>query len=471
MHLTPSPRLSIAAFGLALLCALPSAQAAVGARVMLQEWSPLTPKQQPLRVLVNDPRVVSDQLQKAWTSARPLVCQGLVAAMAKAVASRGQQLRDVKCQLDETVAFSVANAGANALSASFAIGGYVEATTTTPTPIGSYGDPRFSLRVTANLLAALAVQPNPNQTLRANTARFSLSDASIDSHNAVGDAILFVAEDLLPFFKGANFRKLAEDAINQYHVNFEGSINSALAPVNELLRTPSGAVRIAVWGRPDSIIVAFGPRELTPPSGGTVFGALRWDKNQVTAPNGCSSFSISASVQTGPAPLRDPSGYFEPADAPMRQIGNFQLQPGTAEGECRYRMTALATGWPNELKARSSIGAKKSTGNSLYRVNYALSGDGWDGHTVVPQPSAERNYRVHGSANATATLDQGLAAKKRVLQPGGPVINPGITPSKAAIAPATGATAVLNKGKAVSLNPQPLPPSTLTPAQVPSALR
>ena len=249
-------------------------------------------------------------------------------------------------------------------------------------------------------------------------------------------------------------------------------------PVNALLKGPSTAVRVAVWGRPDAVIVAFGPRELTPPTGGTVFGALRWDKAQVVAPGGCASFTIAATVQTGPAPLRDPSGYFEPGDAPVRKVGNFQPELSASDSECRYRMTGLAAGWPNALQARSTIGAKKTTGNSLYRVNYALAADGWDGHTVVPQPSAERNYLVRGAVNSTATVNAAVATKKALLSPGGPEINPPaakpttaakpLVTGKALASPLAKAT---NKADAVSLNPQPLPPSTLTPAQVPSALR
>ena len=47
-------------------------------------------------------------------------------------------------------------AGQNALRATFAISGYVEATSTTPTVFGSYADPRFSVALTAKLALTLA---------------------------------------------------------------------------------------------------------------------------------------------------------------------------------------------------------------------------------------------------------------------------------------------------------------------------
>src|SRR5438093_7682731 len=101
MNSFPSRRWIAQSFGAALLAASFSTQAGVGARVMLQTWSPTTPKQQGLQVLVNDASIVSDQLQKAYTLARPRLCAQLVSAMGKGKAAAGQTLRDITCLLDE----------------------------------------------------------------------------------------------------------------------------------------------------------------------------------------------------------------------------------------------------------------------------------------------------------------------------------------------------------------------------------
>lgn len=470
-----------------VLAMQPAALAAVGARVLVQVWNPLTPKQQSVQVLLDDPSLVTDQIQKAWSDARPKICASLLGVMGKGGFAAGQTLYDLKCLLDPSADFTVANSGPGALVVSLAVGGAVEATSTTPTALGSYADPRFSLALRGHLKLALSVQPNPAQTLRVDSATFTLSDAAIDSHNFTGDVLKFVADDLLPFFGGPQFRKLAEGAIDATKIDTAGRFNTALAPINAKLRGPSDYVRVAVWGRSDAIIVAFGPKPLTPPSGGTMFGALRWDASRPVAPGSCDSFSIAASVQTGPAPLRDPNGYFEPADAPMRQVGTFQAMRPLAANECRYRLSGLAAGWPNDVLARSSIGATKVAGNSLYRVKFSVVGDGWDGRTVVPQPSAERNYLVRGNATGEASLDAAAAAKARVRSPGDPVVNPaGLAAGQvervrelgaatalgsAAAKPALGATAVQQKAAPAALSPQLLAPSTLTPAQAPSAVR
>jgi hypothetical protein len=473
--------------GAGLVVAMQPALADVGARVLVQVWSPLSPKQQTVQVLVDDKSLVSDQVQKAWTQARPQICAALLGVMGKGGFAGGQTLYDLKCLLDERTSFTVANSGPGALAVTLAVGGAVEATSTTPTALGSYADPRFSLALRAHLNLAVSVQPDPAQTLRVDSAAFTLSDAAIDSHNFSGDVLKFVADDLLPFFGGPQFRKLAEGAINSVEIDTKGRFNTALAPINAKLRGPSDFVRVAVWGRPNAIIVAFGPKPLTPPSDGTMFGALRWDASHPVAPGACDSFSVAATVQTGPAPLRDPNGYFEPAEAPMRQVGAYQPMRALAANECRYKLSGLAGGWPNEVVARSSIGATKVSGNSLYRVKFSVVGDGWDGHTVVPQPSAERNYVVRGAATGEASLDAGAAAKAGMRSPADPVVNPAAlatTPLERSRNPRVvtgtgavtanpsvgGATAVQKKADAPALNQRWTAPSTLTPAQVPGAL-
>jgi hypothetical protein len=434
------------ALGAGLVLAMQPALAAVGARVLVQVWNPSTPKQQGVQVLLNEPSLVTDQIQQAWTDARPQLCAALLGEMGKRGFAAGNSLYDLKCLLDQRIDFTVANSGPGALAVSLAVGGAVEGTSTTPTKLGSYADPRISLALRGHLNLAVSVQPNPAETLRVDSAKFTVSDAAIDSHNFAGDVLKFVADDLLPFFGGPKFRQLAEGAIDAAQIETKGRFNAALAPINAKLRGPSEYVQVAVWGRPDAIVVAFGPKPLTPPGGGTMYGALRWDASQPIAPGGCDSFSIAATVQTGPAPLRDPNGYFEPSEAPMRQLGTFQLTRGAAANECGYRLSNLAAGWPNEVLARSSIGANKVAGNSLFRINLSVVGDGWDGHTVVPQPGALRNYVVRGAGTGEASLDAGAAAKARARSPADPVVNP------------------------AALNSRLLAPQKLSPAQVPSAL-
>ena len=487
-------RAACAALGAGLLTvAVGSAHAAVGARVLVQEWNPMTPDQQRVVTLVNDASVVSDAVQRAWNEARPRLCAQLKATMGKGGAAGGQTLRDIDCVLDPVANFSVASAGKNALTIRLAIGGYVAATSTTPTVLGSYADPRFSLGLTGHMLMTLSVQPDINQTLRFDRVVFSLSDANIDSHNFSGDILKFVVDDLIPFFRGPNFKRMAENAINSLSIDVAGLFNTALAPVNVKLRGPSGLVRVGVWGKPDAIVVAFAPREVTPPGGGTLSGSFHAAPNlpvslKQQSPD-CAAMVITASVQTGPAPLLDPGGML--GDAPMRQVGSFSAQPSGA-GECRYRIVNLAAGLPHKLQTRSCKQAK-----------FALRGEGWNGHLITPNPSVERNFIME---SPLACVDVAVLQNNKPtmrVDPGDPGVrfsNPALavlqhnvlqgqaaTPATAVVvatpvrnaafastAPATTSaafaaaapaqtTSTLNRtslvhADRVSLNPQPLPP-------------
>lgn len=104
-------------------------------------------------------------------------------------------------------------------------------------------------------------------------------------------------------------------------------------------------------------------------------------------------------------------------------IGTFQPLPGANAGECRYRLSGLAAGWPNQVSARSTIGAGKSAGNSIHRVSYAEAGKGWDGHEVVPQPDAERYYLFRPSLEGSAAVDPAGELKRRAPNPLDPRTN------------------------------------------------
>jgi hypothetical protein len=143
---------------------------------------------------------------------------------------------------------------------------------------------------------------------------------------------------------------------------------------------------------------------------------------------------------------------------------SFQPMPAAKANECSYRTSRLAQGWANEVLARSSIGTARAAGNSLYRVNCAVTGEGWGGHMLVPRPSAERNHLAHGTAIGEAGLNAAAATSRLLMPAAGPVVNPGsafVNPALEANTP----YARHRKADAVLLNPQPLPP--VAPLTVP----
>lgn len=486
---------------LAPLCAALSvlacggAEAAIGIRVLAQDWNPVQPAQQTTRRLVDEPAAVSDALQNAWRQARPVICGALKQKMGLGGAAGGFTLRDIDCVLDETAVFTVASNGPNGLTALVSFGGYLAATSTTPDHIDRALDPRFSINVRMNLALKIAIQPNPSQTLRVDTASFSLSDARIDSHGVTGDALKFVAGDLAKFFTGTDYKRLAENAVNGVAGDFGKPFNAAFAPINDRLRPPSGLVRAGVWVRPDLIAIAFAPQPMSVPAGGSMSGVFRWNAGET--PGRCDGLAIAASVQTGPAPLTGVDGRFDSAYAPRKAVGDFRLDGAGAAGECRYRVTGLAPGWQNDLalKGKTETAEVVALRNQPKgKFSYTLKGDGWDGTHVTPQPAAQGNYVIDIRALANPTIDPSVIANRQIPQVGvGPRPNTGdrfgtdatlaatttqpargLTP-----APTTGfanpaATALASMrnqpGTTVSLNPQPLPPES-TPTRAGTLLR
>ncbi|MEP6633164.1 MAG: hypothetical protein ABJA62_03060 [Luteimonas sp.] len=440
------------------------AQAVTGARAFLQAWNPVEPDQANVIPLFDEPTLVSDSLQGAWSRARPRICEQLRLKMGVGGAAHGETLSDITCLLDEAVVLDVTSAGQNALHATFAVSGYVEATSTTPdvafgVGLGEYADPRFSVALTAKLDLVLAVQPDRGKTLRVSKAQFTLNDATLDSHNFSGDMLKFVAGELVPFFGGPDYKSMAENAVNAVGVDFVQDFDAGLAPVNAQLKGPSDVVRVGLSGSGHYISVAFAPREFTPLTNGRMTGMIRWDAAQFTPRDGCKSFDIRATVQTGPLPMYTPN-----ASAPVREVGTLQISPVDA-GSCAFTMSGLAAGWPNILTARL-VGpyVAKSAGNALYRVSFGMRGDGWNGRLVVPAPLAEaRNYLVARNVDATATEALGSAAAKKTYR-----TDPRINPEQfntLQVDPAAGKTTgprasdhVSQQVEAVSLNPQPLPP-------------
>jgi hypothetical protein len=423
-------------------CLSAAAATPVGARVLVQQWDPRQPDAQPVHTLADDPDIVSRSIAQAWTTGREQICKALKAKLGTPGLVKGQSLYDIDCRIDANAAFSVESALANVLHVRFAIrGNSVSATSTVPDPLPKALDPRFSLTLDASLTVKLAVQPDPNHTLRAVEARFALAGAKLDSHNASGDAIKFVVDDLVPFFGGPNFKQVAEAAINGVSSDLAGTFNGAIAPVNAKLRGPSELARVGVWGRPNRITVAFAPRQVAPPGGGTASGALRWDPAHYR-PKDCSSFQLQASVQTGPAPLLNPDNHGVVGVAPRRHVGSASLAP-SGDRECRYAITNLPQGWPARIEPQvQGVTRLQTGGNTFFKRHVTLVPDGWTGAVVAN--AANRDFKLAETTKPSSVAQQ----RTMVKDPLGPIAKPLVRE--------------VNPVDAVALNPQPLPPRTAT---------
>jgi|GEM_PF-6182137 len=422
-------RYSVIVAAVAAVLVSQTAQAnTVGIRVLAQEWNSSTPAQQSVHVLTEQPSAVSDALINGWNMARGSICGAIKQEMGRSKAAAGQTLRDIDCRLDQNIRVDVAPGAGNVLTATISVDKmYLAATTTVPNPFNF--DPRFSLDVSGQLKITLAIQADPNHTLRAVNAVFSLSNANLDSQNASGDVAKWFVNDFLPFFGGPNFKGMAENAIDSVSLNITDKINQGLDSVNTLLRTPLGMVREHVWSKPDRISVAFMPAEIKPPTNAAMTGVVRWDGTSYTPRSGCSSIHMTASVQTGPAPLLDPDNWNDVGIAPTRNIGALSLNP-VSNTQCSFTIAGLANGWPTAILASLQDGG--STGTGLHGSNYSLSPDGWTG-PVIPNANG-RNYKIGQRLVGTDTPARNYA----LTIPGDPALRRGLashttvsTPSEA----------------------------------------
>ncbi len=437
----------------------------VGVRVLAQEWDPRKPEAQTVRTLVDEPDIVSRALAEGWRNARDPICARLKAELGKPGIAKGQSLYNIDCRLAKDANFTVESASANVLHARLALpGSSVTATSTVPDPLPRSLDPRFSLTLDATLTVTLQVQPDPNNTLRATQIRLALAGARIDSHNASGDAIKFVVDDLIPFFGGPNFLRMAEKAVNDVSQDVAPKFNTAMAPVNGRLRGPSELVRIGVWGRPSRITVAFAPREVTPPGGGTVTGAVRWDPAQYR-PKDCASFQLPATVQTGPAPLLNPDNHAVVGVAPTRKVGTATLTPA-GDRECSFTITGLPQGWPAHIEPQvDGVSRVQTGGNTFFKRVVALVPDGWSGAVVAS--IAQRDYKIAEQTRPSNVAQQ----RQKVTDPLGPVARERVQDQVVQPAVRSAPEAVNAQGAAVA-NPVATAPnaarSTSTATSVPA---
>jgi hypothetical protein len=221
-----SPIRQPVALFVAAVCGLAaaSAQAAIGARVLVQQWSPLAPDTQSVRVQLDQPSLVSDSLLAAWPKVRVSLCQAIIAQLGVPGAAAGATLRDIQCNLDRNIALAVRQNDTNGLVVTLTLpSNSITATSTQSTVCGRECDPRFSVSASARLTLGISVQPNPDQALVVTRTTLSFSNASIDSHNFAADIAKFVDDTLVPFFRGASFQTVATRAIDSAHSTLQPS--------------------------------------------------------------------------------------------------------------------------------------------------------------------------------------------------------------------------------------------------------
>jgi hypothetical protein len=466
------------------------AHADVGVKMGLHYFDPSQPVADRLVVPVDSPNAISDAVARAWSVARPLLCAAIESELGRPDRfSRGVTLYGIQCRLQAVPVMSVRQIGPNALEVALSLKRNVlVASATTPTVVGSYGDPRASVDFDVDLRLAVAIGTEPARTLKVLGIHAGFSNTRIDSQNLVADLGLAL-NNAVAFLTGVSFKAVAEAALNgtsTASVNVRPGVtagqaltdaaNQFLAPVNRALTVPAGFARVGTWLHGGKLVLAFGPGSVPAPALiGSMDGVIRWPSSLV-AESGCASFSIRTRAQALPSAITGPD--LRLAGATLQDFGMF-VPIGSpvvngATAECRYRVTGLPVGYANlvieaapRLARTGSSGASTSGSVNTGFQLATLKADGWSGDWVVPNfHVAGRNYvatMAYVAPVAPTALRPTLAAPP---VPGQPVqlSTPRVPVAAAPVVRPSAPTAPVVATPVVRANPAPAP---LGPAPAP----
>src|SRR6202011_2894302 len=181
----------------------------------------------------------------------------------------------------------------------------------------------------------------------------------------------------------------AQDALTQSKSISTDPLNAALAPTTSSIRQYRAQyANVHSWVRHGDIFLAFSPVYVPQPLNANMTGAIRIvNRGASYAPSDCRLFSVTGTVQTGPAPLLDPENLGVLGPAPSATVGAIQAggPPRNAGDhlECPYSEQQLPSGVPIAFAARDNDPnlVHHSTG---IETRVSVVPDGWSGTATVP---------------------------------------------------------------------------------------
>lgn len=405
--------------------------------VSASTWDFTHPQGEPQTTVTPYAALLTRAVAAAWSAQSGAICAGIKASL-----TRGDSMgrgftahpENFVCNLGAPPSSVDLGLGAGAYSVGITVrSNYLEFTTTQPTPLGSYADPRLSVAYDLTLNATIPL-PAPNAPLAATSAVAHVANAHADTHNLPADIVASLA-DVVRFFGGPNFKTIAEQKIDARTVDFTNQINTMLAKVNLPALEHQGFADLAAGlgnGAGGATMALSLQRSANVPTSGngSVHGLVQWRSVYGAPAQGCGAFTIAATVQVGPPSQGSPTAA---AGSPGTALGTPVVSG--QESQCGFTLGGLPTGVPLHLTAQ--VGG---WGNAAYRVISVSATGGSD--VVASGPS---------SGNGRYTL-----ARIRTL------------PNHAVLAP--GARSATTAVRSVALNPQPLPPGRVARMAPASAL-
>jgi hypothetical protein len=358
-------RLKAAAGALALATAIATMPVAALAapsggdvRITLSAWNPATPTAAPVATTSTFPALLLTAFNGAFTSQAPTIC---AAVKAQLTAANGMgsgftaHPQNFVCNPGSTPSSVALSMQGNAYTIAYTItGNYLELTTTTPTALGAYADPRFSVTFNMTLNVTMPV-PSTSAPLAVNSMTVTFSQGQVDSHNLAADVVKALA-GVVAFFDGPNFQYEAQKAIDSASVNLTSTANAALAKINLAAVVGPSYTQVSgslPTGSDGPIMALTFAKPIDVPTHGTATlpVTVQWTYGTGAPAGGCAALSAKATVQVGPPA----------AGSPMSATGN----PGVGSGipkqtgewqKCTFDVTYLPSGIPINLAAAISGG-------------------------------------------------------------------------------------------------------------------
>jgi hypothetical protein len=435
-------------------------------------------------------RLLAVGAQDAWSRARTTVQDQLKSQLGKGdLIAPGVSLYEIDVNLAQDVSLARATGGSSASSGipfQLRLGpDSITAKSTTPTALGSYADPRFTLDFAVAVDFTLFVDPGRMiLRLEVGSAHVTGNDftgnPTLVPENFAGEVADLLGGTVIPWFGGPNYVTMVESAIGQQ--DFAGVLNQALQPVNDLLgelakqgfgsvvalfpdaTPPAGlsaqAVQLGGMRSPESaplLVLA------QPVSGvGVIRGEIRWPESDgapTIEPPYVDAFTVSASVERHAAV----GAFAQETDVTHLGGWSFSLQDGT--NVISYSLVSLPTDEP--ITVRCGANAVVPWNGPAQGKIHSVEPEGWTGSiTIHPPVSVTGSFREQeghfGAADKVELNPQPIPPGHEVsvqqgLSGGGDKVelNPQPIPPGHEVSVQQGFGGV---GDKVELNPQPIPP-------------
>lgn len=415
--------------------------------------------------------VLNEAVHSAWQQIRGPACEALTSFLGRPDMIRnGVSLYDFDCRLSEQGPLLV-DQQQDATDGTLAFTYRLEKnllifTSTTPTVLGSYADPRISFDYNVELSLRLQI-PSTTRPLHIEARGARITEPHIDSQNFAGD-VLEVVNSISAWLGGPDFIAQAEASIAKF--DFSGPLNSALEPVNKALENYAkqgygfldGLVRgmngkdgglrgqslgAPAGGAPQLVLV------LHPVSGpGSIEGQISWPteagvpeidalanlefvpgrEHRVRQVTACDAFEFEALAVT-----KDDAGVFTESHLPIpAKVTSCEVVDEGARHVVRYALSGLPTDRPLELSVRAR--SEFPWSGPAAGMNKTVKPSGWSGTiTLLPGTPAHVEEPVArvGERRARGASEAVGVGLRRAMRSGIP-----------------------DPESAVELNPQPIPP-------------